>query len=69
MDLKRGKDKIWVSRSDATAIFNANSDVRKWMDEDGFLLGLDDIAENYFDEVYDNFHNTNISSSKLEVKR
>lgn len=39
------------------------------MDEDGFLLGLDDIAENYFDEVYDNFHNTNISSSKLEVKR
>ena len=65
----RKENRVRVSRKDATAIFAANSDVRKWMDEDGFLLSLDDIAENYFDEDYDNFYNTNVASSKLEVKR
>ncbi len=39
------------------------------MDEDQFLLAIDDVAEAYFDEDYDAHNGTEVAAMKLDAKR
>jgi hypothetical protein len=39
------------------------------MDEEQFILALDDVAEAYYDQDYDAFFGTSVTELKLEQKR